>query len=62
MELAQRGRGRVDGVTDTELDRRDLAIEAAHIGEQLAGEALAFTCDQTLGMHAAQQFRRPISA
>ena len=42
VQLEQRGRGRVDGVADPGLDRREVAIETAYIGEQLAGEALAF--------------------
>jgi len=60
VKLDHGGARRVDRISEAGLDRGELTIEAAHIGQEIGGQAFAFTLDQALGTDTAEQFRRPI--
>jgi hypothetical protein len=60
VELDQRGVRLLDRVSDAGLDRGEVAIEAAHVGEEIGSQLLAFASHETIGAHDAQELRRPI--
>src|SRR5436190_20304230 len=61
VQLDQRGGGRLHRVADAGLDGGEVAIETAHIAEQIRRELSALESDQSLRMDAPQQLRCPIT-
>ena len=55
VNVEQRGACGRDGVGDVDSGGDDVMVEAADVGEELAGETLAFDGRHSVGAHTAQE-------